>query len=58
MEKNLLSQQDASFELKISLKIAFVWLQLVFHFGSENQEEQLKNTLYVVTKQFQTFVEL
>ena len=42
MEKNLLSQQDASFELKISLKIAFVWLQLVFHFGSENQEEQLK----------------
>ena len=42
MEKNLLSQQDAFFELKISLKIALVWLQLVFHFGSENQEEQLK----------------
>ena len=36
------------FTLKISWKSSPVWLQLVFHFGTENREEPLKkSTLYI-----------
>ena len=40
--KNLLSQQGAFFTLKISWTSNPDWLQLVFHFGTENREEQSK----------------
>ena len=36
------------FTLKISWNCSPGWLQLVLHFSTENREEQLKNTLYIV----------
>ena len=48
MKKKLAQPTRSFFTLKISWKSSPGWLQLVFHFGTENREEQLKNTLYVV----------
>ena len=42
-KKNLLSQRGAFLHLIFFLKGSPSWLQIVFHFGTENLKEQLKS---------------
>ena len=48
MKKNLLSQRGAFLHWKFLEKSSSGWLQLVFRFGIENGQEQLKQAQKLV----------
>ena len=54
--KQLAKPMRSCFTLKFYWQKSSGWLQLFFHFGSENWEEQVKNTLYKIYQVAQFFL--